>query len=111
MLYVEQLNSPSSLESFFVCRLVSLDEKYGLRPTGVENVLGRLGGKAVMILFKTDLAQALGALQMSAEQDAGVEAVVHATCIFSDKNTETVLIINAENDFISINPKVMLHNT
>ena len=48
---------------------------------------------------------------MSAEQDAGVEAVVHATCIFSDKNTETVLIINAENDFISINPKVMLHNT
>lgn len=82
-----------------------------LRSTGVENVLGRLAGKAVMILFKTDVTQALGALQMSAEQDAGVEAVVHPTYIFSDKNTETVLIINAENDFISINTKVMLHNT
>lgn len=55
MLYVEQLNSSSSLKSFFVCRLISLDEKYGLRPTGVENVLGRLGGKAAMILFKTDV--------------------------------------------------------
>ena len=111
MLYVEQLNSSPSLESFFICRLISLDEKYGLRSTGVENVLGRLDGKAVMILFKTDLAQALGALQMSAEQDAGVEAVVHATYIFSDENTETVLIINAEDDFVSINPKVMLHDT
>lgn len=48
---------------------------------------------------------------MSAEQDAGVEAVVHATYIFSDENTETVLIINAEDDFVSINPKVMLHDT
>lgn len=55
MLYVEQLNSSSSLKSFFVCRLISLDEKYGLRPAGVENVLGRLGGKAAMILFKTDV--------------------------------------------------------
>ena len=54
------------MESFFVCRLISLDEKYGLRSTGVENVLGRLDGKAVMMLFKTDVTQALGALQMSA---------------------------------------------
>ena len=30
--------------------------------------------------------------------------------IFSEENTVTVLIIDAENAFISINRKVMLHN-
>ena len=30
--------------------------------------------------------------------------------IFSEENTEAVLLINVENVFNSINPKVMLHN-
>ena len=106
---VEQLESTSLLESFVVCRLIPLDKKHGLRLTGVEEVLGRLGGKVVMTLFKDDVTQDVGALQLSAEQDVGVEAAVHAMYnIFSEENTEAVLKINATNAFISINPKIIV---
>ena len=37
----------------------------------------RIAGKAVMMLFKIDITHAPGALQLSAGQDAGVEAVEH----------------------------------
>ena len=50
------------------------------------------------------------ALQLSAGQDAGVEAVVHAMHdIFSQENIEAVPIIDAENAFSSINRKVILY--
>ena len=41
----------------------------------------------------------------------GVGIIVHAMHdIFSEENTEAVLLIDAENAFNSINRKVMLHN-
>ena len=110
-LCVEELESPSSLESFVACRLIPLDRKPGLRPVGVGEVLQRIAGKAVMMLFKNDITYAAGALQLSAGQDAEVEAVVHAMPdSFSEENTQAVLLIDAENAFNSINRKVMLHN-
>ena len=63
---VEELESPSSLESFVACRLIPLDKKTGLRPTGVVEVLQRTAGKAVLMLFKNDIKCAAGALQVSA---------------------------------------------
>ena len=65
-LCVEELESPSSLESFVACRLISLDRKPGLRPIGVGKVLRRIAGKAVMMLLKNDITHAAGALQLSA---------------------------------------------
>ena len=110
-LRVEELESPSSLESFVACRQIPLDRKPGLRPVGVGEVLRRIAGKAVMMLFKNDITYAAGALQLSAGQDAEVEAVVHAMPdSFSEENTEAVLLIDAENAFNSINRKVMFHN-
>ena len=110
-LCVEELESPSSLESFVARRLISLDRKPGLRPIGVGKVLRRIAGKAVMMLLKNDITHAAGALQLSAWPDAGVEAVAHAMHdIFSEENTEAVLLIDTENAFDSINRKVMLHN-
>ena len=106
----EELESPSSLESFVACRLIPLDKKPGLRLIGIGEVLRRIAGKGVMMLFKNDMTCAASALQLSAGQDAGVEAVVHAKHIFSEQNTEAVLLINAENVFSSINRKIMLHN-
>ena len=83
--------SPSSLESFVACRLIPLDKKPGLRPIGVGEVLRRIAGKAVMMSFKNDA----GALQLSAGQDAEVEAIVHPMHdIFSKKNTEAALLID-----------------
>ena len=56
-------------------RLIPLDKKPGLRPIGVGEVLRRIAGKAVMMLFKNNILHAVGALQISAGQDAGVEAI------------------------------------
>ena len=56
----------------------STGQKPGLRPIGVREVLRRIAGKVVMMLFKNDITHVAGALQLSAGQDAGVEAVVHA---------------------------------
>ena len=64
-----------------------------------------------MMLFKNDITHATGALQLSAGQDAGAEAAVHSLHdIFSEENTEAVLLVDAGNAFNSINRKVMLHN-
>ena len=63
---VEELESPSSLESFVACRLIPLDKKPGVRPNGVGEVLQRIAGKAVMMLFKNDITHVTGALQLSA---------------------------------------------
>ena len=71
----------------------------------------RIAGKAVIMLFKNDITHAAGALQLSPGQDAEVEAVVHAMHdIFSEENTEAVLLIDAKNAFNSMNRKVMLHS-
>ena len=64
-----------------------------------------------MMLFDNAITHTAGALQLSAGQDAGVEAVVHAIHdIFSEENTDTVLLIDAENAFDFISREVMLHN-
>ena len=52
---MEELESPTSLESFLACRPIPLDKKSGLRPIGLGEVLRRIAGKAIMMLFKNDI--------------------------------------------------------
>ena len=78
------------------CRLIPLNKKPGLRPIDVGEVLRRIASKAVMMLFKNDITHATGALQLSARQDAGVAIVQAMHNIFSEENTEAVLLIDAE---------------
>ena len=50
-------------------------------------------------------------MQHSAGQEVGAEAAIHAMRdIFANKDTEAVLLIDAENALNPINRKVMLHN-
>ena len=64
-----------------------------------------------MMTFKKDITDASGPLQLSAGQEAGAEAAIHAMQdIFANEDTEAVLLIDAENAFNSISRKVMLHN-
>ena len=61
------------------------------------------------MIFKKDITDAGGPLQLSAGQEAG--AAIHAMLdIFANENAEAVLLIDTENAFNSINRKVMLHN-
>ena len=57
-----------------------------------------------MMIFKKDITDAAGPLQLSAGQEAGDEASIHAIQdIFANEDTEAVLLIDAENAFNSIN--------
>ena len=110
-LCVEELESASYLESFVACSLIPLDKKPELRPIGLGEVLRRIAAKTVMMLLKNVKPYVTGALQLTAGQDAGVEAVVHTMHqIFSGQNTKAILLIDAENAFNLIDRKVMLHN-
>ena len=74
-------------------------------------MLRRIAGKAVIILLKKDVLQAVGSLQLWAGQIAGSEAAIHEMhYVFNDDNMKGILLIDAENAFNSINRKVMLHN-
>ena len=107
-LCIEELESTTSLEAFTACRLIPLDKKPGLRPIVVGEVLRRIAEKAITI-FKKNITDAAGPLQLSADQEAGAEAAIHAMRdIFANKDTEAFLLIDPENAFNSISRKVML---
>ena len=64
-----------------------------------------------MMLYKKDVTKATGSLQLSAGEDAGAEAVIHAMRdIFADVDTDVVHLIDTENAFNSVNRKTMLRN-
>ena len=61
-----------------------------------------------MMLWKNDFTKAAGSLQVSAGQDAGAKAAIHAMSkIFANVDMNAVLLIDAENAFNSKNHKVM----
>ena len=96
---------------YIASRLIPIDKRLGFRLIGVREVLKRIAGKAVMILLKKDILQAAGLLELCGGQVARSEAAIHAMHdVFNDDNTESILLIDEENAFNSINRKVMPHN-
>ena len=101
---IEKLETTTSLKAFTACRLIPLDKKPALQPIGVGEILRRIAGKVNMIVFKKDITDAAGSLKLSAGQEAGAEAAIHAMRdIFANEVAEVVLLIDAENAFNSIN--------
>ena len=57
-----------------------------------------------MKLLRKDILKARGSLQLCAGQDVGCEAAIHAIYdMLNEDDTEAVLMIDAWNDFNSIN--------
>ena len=52
-------------------------QSIGMRPICVGKVLKRIAGKVIMMIFKNDITNAAGLLQLSAGQEA--EAAIHAS--------------------------------
>ena len=77
-LCIEGLETTTSLDAFTACRLILLDKKPGLQPIGVGEVLRRIPGKVIMVIFKKDIADTAGPLQLSAGQETGAGAAIHA---------------------------------
>ena len=75
--WIEKHETATSLQEFTACRLIPLDEKSGLRPIGVREVLRRIAGKVIIINFKRDIADAAGSLQLSAGQEVGARTPIY----------------------------------
>ena len=74
-------------------------------------VLRRITGKVTMMIFKKDITDVSGSIQLSADQEARAEAAVYALRdINANEDIEAVILIDAENAFNSINRKVILRS-
>ena len=102
---------PAGIAPFLACRLIALDKSPGIRPIGICEVPRRIIAKAILFVTKGDVEDAAGSTQMCAGQLAGIEAAVHAVhSIFSNAETEAILMVDASNAFNSMNRTVALHN-
>ena len=87
---------PAGIMTHTACHLILLNKCPGVRPIGIGDVVRRIIGKAIMRLTKSELQAAVGSLQLSAGQDAGCEAAVHAmSSIFQEENTEAMIFVDA----------------
>ena len=102
---------PKSLASFTACRMVALDKHPGVRPIGVGEVARRVINKAILSVIEGDIKEAAGSIQLCVGQTSGCEAGIHAMrCIFSDDDTDAILLIDATNAFNALNRKAALIN-
>ena len=102
---------PDDLSAFVSCRLIPLDKNPGVRPIGVGEVPRRIIAKAILNLFRLDIQDAAGPLQVCAGQDGGCEAAVHAMRqFFAEQEINGALLVDASNAFNTINRQAALHN-
>ena len=98
------LHTRKTLEAFLAFYLIPLHKNHGIRPIGVGKILRRIAGKVVISTVKDDVISSVGSLQVSAEHDAGCEAVVHPmNSIFCENKTEAILLVDAANTINSVN--------
>ena len=102
---------PDALEALLANRGIAIDKCPGLRPVGVEEILRRVIGKAVMHVTGEKVQEAVGALQLCAGHPLGVESAIHSMRhFFDDDNSDGILLIDADNAFNRINRMVALLN-
>ena len=87
----------------------ALDKNPGVCPIGVEEVVRRIIGKAVLGLLKEDVQRATGYIQLCAGQECGSEAAIHTMREVYDDN-QGVLLADACNAFSCLNRHATLIN-
>ena len=73
-----ELVDPASIAPFVSCRLIVLDKNPIVRPIGNGDTARRIISKAILNIFREDIQEAAGCLQLCAGQISGNEEVVHA---------------------------------
>ena len=102
---------PDSLTSFVACRLIALDKDPGVRPIGIGEVCRRIISKAILTVVGQDVIDAAGPLQLCTGLNGGCEIAVHSIRqLFSDPNSEAILLVDATNAFNSLNRQTALCN-
>ena len=69
---------PKGIEAFVACRLIALDKCPGIRPIGIGEVIWRITCKAIALVAKSDILEAVGVSQLCAGHESGCEAALHA---------------------------------
>ena len=69
---------PDNLSAFVACQLIPLNKCPGVRLIGEGEVPRRIIAKVVLSLFRWDIKDAAGPLQVCAGQEGGCEAAIHA---------------------------------
>ena len=100
-----ELVDPYAMQGLLACRLIPLMKSpAGVRPIGIGEVLRRIIGKTVASHIKPEVIDAAGPLQLSAGQDGGAEAAVHAMRkLYEDEDSEGMLLVDASNAYNSLN--------
>ena len=74
-------------------------------------VLRRIIGKTISAVFKEEIKEAAGPLQVCAGHSAGSEATIHAmNQVFNEEGVDGVLLIDATNAFNQMDRAVAMHN-
>ena len=69
--------------------MIPLEKKTGVRPIGVGEVLRRIIGKTTSAMFKEDIKETAGPLQVCAGHSAGSEAAIHSmNKVFNEEGAE-----------------------
>ena len=106
------LLDPCLLVAYTANRLIPLDKCPGVRPIGISEVVRRIIEKAIMHVLNPIVAACTGPVQLCAGLQAGCEAGVHALrSLFTDADTEGVLLVDASNAFNALNRRVTLLNS
>ena len=87
------------LETFLACKLIPLHKNPGVRPVGIGEVTKRFLGRAVTTAFTRNILESADDLQLSA-----------LSSMFSEDDSNTILLVDADNAFNRINQNVILHN-
>ena len=104
-------SAPTSIESLLSCRLIALYKNPGIRPIGVCEVARRIIGKVILLVTSLHIQRAAGPLQLCTGQEAGIEAAVHTIqSLIEQDETESVLLVDAQNAFNSLNRQIGLIN-
>ena len=89
----------------------SLNKRPGVRPIGICEVVRRIIGKVIVHILHRYIRRAAGPLQVCVGQPAGAEAAIHAiSTLYSDPETEAVLLVDATNAFNLLNRQAALLN-
>ena len=78
----------------FACRLISLSKNPGVRPIVVCKIICRVIGKAILSSVGGDIQSVTGTIQLSAGQQGGCEAAVHAMHkIYDEDDADSILCL------------------
>ena len=105
------LVDPKGISPLLASHLIVLDKCSGLKPIGISETHMRITVKAVLLITMSDLLDAAGPRQPCAGQIASIEAAAHVMrALFSHKNTDAVLLVDATNVFNPLNTQIELCN-